>query len=213
MGKQPRFFDEGDFTLAHEAIHLWTVNQFPKFNAYVKLQSYFRENISKINMLIKQDNSKNLSELKEKLAELIFKQHNLYEKGKWIGDYSEFPEFKKYFVMPHFVLEPVLEGYPPVYPDCIIEIYEVFNNIVSVSDTDGNIEASYEFDREKIVIEIKSHIESFEPIMRQMHIYKSRIRDYNAVFMLIYPEKYSKYDNIFKSQDIEVVHCPDSLLG
>ena len=187
MEKQPRFFDEGDFTSAHEKIHLWAIEQFPKFNAYVKL---------KLISDMEDDNDK-----KERLSKI------LSEKG-WLGDYSK----SSFHVMPEYELEPVLNGYPPVYPDCILNIK--YDQIIRDDYRKHSIQ--------KVVIEIKSHIDSFEPVMRQMQIYRSRLPSVifmphtifmpPGIFMLIYPEKYSKYDTIFKSQDIEIVHCPDSLI-
>ena len=258
MEKQPRFFDEGDFTSDHEKIHLWAIEQFPKFNAYRKIIDLLNVHANDMTNLLKRSKTqlelkdKTLSEIsisfenlgyypyinsklgffeffnshggerphfgfkedndspviypfKDNLEELTIKRENqlkrmikessdrlvkindklkeIHAKG-WLGDYSE-----KLLQTPKFDLEPVLKGYPPVYPDCILYL-----------DSD-----------KKLVIEIKSHIHSFEPVLRQIQIYKSRME--NAIFMLIYPEKYSKYDAIFRTQDIEIVHCPDSLLN
>ena len=262
MEKRPRFFDEGDFTSEHENIHLWAIEQFPKFNAYRKIVdsanvlannltnllkrsktqlelkdqnawriSYslnhlagywssdlqldrdvaffecFGEREESLRFGFKEDNDSpviylskdNLEELtikrENQLKEMIKKQSDrlvrinnalkeIHAKG-WLGDYSG-----ELVRTPKFDLEPVLKGYPPVYPDCILEL-------------DSG---------ETLVIEIKSHIYSFEPVLRQVQIYKSRVGISKVIFMLIYPEKYSKYDSIFRTQNIEIVHCPDSLI-
>ena len=271
MEKQPRFFDEGDFTSAHEKIHLWAIEQFPKFNAYyhtinglregldvfrAQLASYrntlkLKEELEKLkdeknsdyyktyhhDQIVKSffvelppsafgslgfkdpkddiiiyltpDNEEELIMKRERqLAEKIDKSKDWiikykdalkkYQEGGWLIEYTS-KYYKEHCVMPEYELEPVLKGYPPVYPDCILNI--------KYDQIDGDY---YIPSIQQLVIEIKSHIDSFEPVMRQMQIYRSRLP--SAIFMLIYPEKYSKYDAIFKSQDIEIVHCPDSLI-
>ena len=263
------FFDEGDFTSAHEKIHLWAIEQFPKFNAYYhninalkeslndlrgQLASYrdilklkeeleklkdeknsdyyktyhhdqilksffvelppsafgslgFKDSENDIIIYLTPDNEEELIMKREhQLVEKIDKTKGLiikhkdalkkYQEGGWLIEYTS-KYYKEHCVMPEYELEPVLNGYPPVYPDCILYIKHEHRDHV-------------EHVIRNVVIEIKSHIDSFEPVMRQMQIYRSRLP--SAIFMLIYPEKYSKYDSIFKSQDIEIVHCPDSLI-
>ena len=267
MEKQPRFFDEGDFTSAHEKIHLWAIEQFPKFNAYysctyiikqrindlrrqvvsyrktlklkeeleklkdektpdyykrnqhdqivksffVELPSSdfgnlgFKDSKDDIGIYLTPDNEEELIMKREHqlvgeidtIEDLIIKYEGTLKKYQEDGCLIEHvsPSYKKCCVMPKYKLEPVLKGYPPVYPDCILFIEE---------ERTGDII--------NVVIEIKSFIDNFEPVMRQMQIYRSRFESSSAFFMLIYPEKYSKYDAVFKSQGIEIVHCPDSLL-
>ena len=284
MEKQPRFFDEGDFTSAHEKIHLWTIEQFPKFNAYYygtyiikqrisdfykKLKSYkmtlnFKVKLERLKeefgKLKEEKNSFSYTkyqydhdqliksffdELKPSTSgyvgfkdpkndiviyltpdneeELIMKrEHQLveeidniensiikykdalkkYQEGGWLTEHAS-AMYKEHCVMPEYGLEPVLKGYPPVYPDCILNIK--YDQVIH-----DNQKTFIVHSIKQVVIEIKSHIDSFEPVMRQMQIYRSRLP--SAIFMLIYPEKYSKYDTLFKSQDIEIVHCPDSLI-
>jgi hypothetical protein len=129
--------------------------------------------------------------------------------------------------------EPVLEGYPPIFPDGIIigkcwgEKEYDDNRCNNCKRSSRDCSESIESRRKEcerlslaeyfvIIIEIKPNIESFGKVLRQMNLYRERVRnrkhldgygrDRRIITVLISND--NRYDDVFRSQGIVVYHPP-----
>jgi hypothetical protein len=105
--------------------------------------------------------------------------------------------------------EPSLDGYPPIYPDAIIQL---IRTIEDPNDCGLVFSPHYQF-----IIEIKPKIDSFGSVLRQIQMYRDRIKNLpyltkfsrsmfpgRSVMVLFTPD--TRFDSLFQQQKIEVIH-------
>jgi hypothetical protein len=96
-----------------------------------------------------------------------------------------------------YVAEPVMNGYPPVFPDGIARGRAWWN-----LDKETRVHTTF-----TAVIEIKPIIESIGKVLRQLNIYKDRAKaiEFDKVIIILITAT-TMYDEVLKGQDIRVFH-------